>query len=119
MATAQRLAGRRRRGIHVLVPITVPWNSPIDAELHDLELRAQNVIEEAKVQGGRRVRGHWEKVRPGQSGRRIVDEARDMRARAIVMPLGHNGGGSLFDRAQETVLDERPCRVIIESLPGR
>ncbi len=26
-----RLAARRRRGIHVLVPITVPWNAPIAA----------------------------------------------------------------------------------------
>jgi basic amino acid/polyamine antiporter, APA family len=119
MATAGRLAARRRRGIHVLVPITVPWNSPIDAEIPDLELRAQSVIEEAKVQGGRRVSGHWEKVRPGQAGRRIVDEALDMRARAIVMPLERRtGGGGLFSKAQETVLDERPCRVIIESEPG-
>ena len=118
MATAQRLAARRRRGIHVLVPITVPWNSPIDAELAELELRAQNIIEEAKVQGGRRVTGHWEKVRPGQGGRRIVDEAKEMRARAIVMPLARrNGGGSLFSKNLETVLAERPCRVIIESLP--
>jgi APA family basic amino acid/polyamine antiporter len=118
MATAQRLAARRRRGIHVLVPITVPWNSPIDAELDELELRAQNIIEEAKVQGGRRVSGHWEKVRPGQGGRRIVDEAKEMRARAIVMPLARrNGGGSLFSKNLETVLHERPCRVIIESLP--
>src|SRR3954447_15470993 len=118
MATAQRLAARRRRGIHVLVPITVPWNSPIDAGLDDLELRAQNIIEEAKVQGGRRVSGHWEKVRPGQGGRRIVDEAKEMRARAIVMPLARrNGGGSLFSKNLETVLTERPCRVIIESLP--
>jgi APA family basic amino acid/polyamine antiporter len=118
MATAQRLAAHRRRGIHVLVPITVPWNSPIDAGLDELELRAQNIIEEAKVQGGRRVSGHWEKVRPGQGGRRIVDEAKEMRARAIVMPLARrNGGGSLFSKNLETVLTERPCRVIIESLP--
>src|SRR3954469_2070147 len=118
MATAQRLAAHRRRGIHVLVPITVPWNSPIDAGLDELELRAQNIIEEAKVQGGRRVSGHWEKVRPGQGGRRIVDEAKEMRARAIVMPLARrNGGGALFSKNLETVLTERPCRVIIESLP--
>ena len=31
VATAVRLAARRRRGIHVLVTITVPPNSPIDA----------------------------------------------------------------------------------------
>ena len=33
VATAVRLAARRRRGIHVLVTITVPTNSPIDAAL--------------------------------------------------------------------------------------
>ena len=31
--------------------------------------------------------GHWEKVRPGQAGRRVVEEAKEIRARAIVMPL--------------------------------
>ena len=33
VATAARLAARRRRGIHVLVTIPVPSNSPIDASL--------------------------------------------------------------------------------------
>jgi APA family basic amino acid/polyamine antiporter len=117
MATAERLAARRRRGIHVLVPITVPWNSPIGAHVPELELRAQSVIEEAKVQGGRRVTGHWDKVRPGQGGRRIIDEARAMRARAIVMPLPRRNGNVLFSKDLETVLSERPCRVIIESVP--
>ena len=31
-ATAVRLAARRRRGIHVVVTITVPPNAPIDAD---------------------------------------------------------------------------------------
>ena len=75
MATAARMAARRRRGIHVLVTIPVPSNSPIDAALPEQEAAAQSIIEEAKVQAGRRVSGHWEKVRPGQTGRRIVDEA--------------------------------------------
>ena len=82
------------------------------------ELRAQEVIEQAKVQGGRRVSGHWEKVRAGEVGRRIVDEAREMRAQAVVLPLPRRaGGGTLFGRTLETVLSERPCRVIIESEP--
>jgi len=113
MATAARLAARRRRGIHVLVTISVPASSPIDAALPELEAAAQSIIEEAKVQAGRRVTGHWEKVRAGQTGRRIVDEARSVRAEAIVMPMGRGG----FGRALETVLRERPCRVIIESEP--
>jgi APA family basic amino acid/polyamine antiporter len=118
VATAAKLAARRRRGIHVLVTITVPSASPIDATLPEQELRAQEVIEQAKVQGGRRVSGHWEKVRAGEVGRRIVDEAREMRAQALVLPLPRRaGGGTLFGRTLETVLSERPCRVIIESEP--
>jgi basic amino acid/polyamine antiporter, APA family len=115
MATAARLAARRRRGIHVMVTIMVPANSPISASLPEQEARAQSIIEEAKVQAGRRVSGHWEKVRAGQTGRRIVDEAKAMHAAAIVMPMAQDGGG--FGRTLATVLRERPCRVIVESMP--
>jgi basic amino acid/polyamine antiporter, APA family len=119
LATALKLAARRRRGIHVLVTITVPNSVPLDADLPELERSAQSLIEQAKLQCGRRVSGHWEKVRPGGAGRVIVDEARKMRARAIVMPLARDGsGGTLFGKSLETVLAERPCRVIIESTPS-
>jgi basic amino acid/polyamine antiporter, APA family len=119
VATAAKLAARRRRGIHVLVTITVPQTSPIDAQLPEQEGAAQAVIEQAKLEGGRRVSGHYEKVRAGAEGRLIVEEARAMRARAIVMPLRRRpgAGGGLFGRTLETVLSERPCRVIIESSP--
>ena len=41
-----------------------------------------------------------------------------MRAAAIVMPLPRRvDGASLFGKTLETVLTERPCRVIIESVP--
>jgi APA family basic amino acid/polyamine antiporter len=116
VSTAVRLAARRRRGIHVLVTITVPPNSPIDASMPEAEAKASSVIDSARVRGGRRVTGHWEKVRPGQAGRRVVEEAKDIRARAIVMPLPpKRTGTSLFGRTLETVLSERPARVIIDS----
>jgi basic amino acid/polyamine antiporter, APA family len=119
VATAVRLAARNRRGIHVVVTITVPSNSPIDAEMPTEEGRAASVIDSARVRGGRRVTGHWEKVRPGQAGRRIVEEAREIRARAVVMELPpRRAGSSLFGKTIETVLTERPCRVIIESTRG-
>ncbi|MGI8513528.1 MAG: amino acid permease [Solirubrobacteraceae bacterium] len=119
IATAVKLAARRRRGIHVLVTITVPNSVPIDAALPDEEIAAQAVIEQAKVLGGRRVSGHVEKVRANGTGRLIVSEAREMRARAIVMPLPRRSSGSaLFGKTLETVLSERPCRVIIESNPS-
>ena len=97
LATAQRMAARKRRGIHVLVTISVPSSVPIDARLPAQEDLAQSIIEEAKVQAGRRVSGHWVKVRAGQTGRQIVDEALAMRAEAIVMPMINDGSG--FGRA--------------------
>ncbi len=118
LATAIKLATRRRRGIHVLVTITVPSLSAIDAPLPEQELDAGAIIEQARLQaGGRRVSGHWEKVRAGQAGRLIVDEARQMRAAAIVMPLPTRRGSTVFGATVETVLAERPCRVIVESVP--
>jgi len=118
--TAVRLAARRRRGIHVLALITVPTSLPIDAPLPEQERLAQEMIDSARVVGGRRVTGHHEKVRLGQAGRRVVDEARAIEARAIVMPRPQRrAGSSLFGKTLETVLEERPCRVIIESEPMR
>jgi len=118
VATASKLAARRRRGIHVLSLVTVPNSLPIDADLPDAQAAAESVIEQAKVQAGTRVSGHVEKVRAGQAGRRIVEEAIDMRAAAIVMPLPRRiAGASLFGKTLETVLAERPCRVVIESTP--
>jgi APA family basic amino acid/polyamine antiporter len=117
ISTAVKLAARRRRGIHVLVTITVPASSPIDAAMPEAELAAQSIIEQAKLIGGRRVSGHVEKVRHGQAGRLIVEEAREMRAAAIVLPLPPRRGATLFGSTVETVLAERPCRVIVERPP--
>jgi APA family basic amino acid/polyamine antiporter len=117
--TAIKLAARKRRGIHVVSFVTVPHALPIDERLDEEESAAQSVIEQARVQGGRRVSGHVERIRPGQAGRRIVEEAIDMRAAAIVLPLPRRvDGASLFGKTLETVLAERPCRVVIESTPA-
>ncbi|CAB4342656.1 unannotated protein [freshwater metagenome] len=117
VATAIRLAARKRRGIHILVPIPVPSSAPINAEMPEQEERAQAMIEQARLQGGRLVTGRWIKVRAGQAGGMIVQEAIDLRARAVVLALPRRQGANIFDKAIETVLRERPCRVIIQSDP--
>jgi basic amino acid/polyamine antiporter, APA family len=118
LATAVKLAARKRRGIHVLVTITVPHAREIGSRMPEEEAAANSIIEQAKLQGGGRVSGHWEKVRAGQAGRRIIEEAQDMRAAAVVMTLPRRiAGASVFGKTIETVLAERPCRVIIESRP--
>jgi APA family basic amino acid/polyamine antiporter len=121
VATAVKLAARRRRGVHVVVVITVPNHLPIDASLPEQERAAEQTIEAARVLGGRRVTGHWEKVRPGQGGRRIVEEARAIKARALIMALPRRPRvtTSPFPRTIETVLADRPCRVIITAEPPK
>jgi APA family basic amino acid/polyamine antiporter len=115
VATAVKLAARRRRGVHVVVLVTVPNHLPITATLPDQERKAEQTIDAARVLGGRRVTGHIEKIRPGQGGRRIVEEAREIKARALIMalPTRPRAAGSAFGRTLETVLADRPCRVII------
>ena len=41
-----------------------------------------------------------------------------MGAKAIVMPLPARSGGTVFSKTVETVLAERPCRVIIQADPA-
>jgi basic amino acid/polyamine antiporter, APA family len=115
VATAVKLASKRRRGIHVHSMLTVPTHLPLDAELPDQEGEAQSKIEQAKLIGGQRVTGHVERVRPGQAGYEISDEAKLVNAAAVVVGLRYRGGRPLYDKTLQTVLGERPCRVIVVS----
>ena len=118
VATAARLAARRRRGIHVLAILTVPTHLPLDASIEDREEDAHSKIEQAKIIGGLRVTGHVLRVRPGQEARTIIEEAQDIKAAAIVMPLRYRNGKPLYGKTLQTVLAERPTRVIVAAQPG-
>ncbi len=118
VATAARLAARRRRGIHVLAIVNVPINLPLDAPLEEQESEAQSKIEQAKLIGGMRVTGSVQRVRPGQAGQAIVEEARAIKGAAIVMQLRYRNGTPLYGKTLQTVLAERPCRVIVAAQPG-
>jgi APA family basic amino acid/polyamine antiporter len=118
VATAARLAARRTRGIHVHAMVSVPTALPMDAPLEQQEQEAKSKIERAKLICGLRVTGHVERVRPGQAGQSIVDEAREIDAAAIVMSLHYRNGRPLYRKTLQTVLAKRPCRVIIAAQPG-
>jgi basic amino acid/polyamine antiporter, APA family len=115
VATAVKLASKRRRGIHVHSMMTVPTHLPLNADLSEQEAEAQSKIEQAKLIGGQRVTGHVERVRPGQAGYSISDEATLINAAAVVIGLRHRNGAPLYDKTLQTVLGERPCRVIVVS----
>jgi APA family basic amino acid/polyamine antiporter len=117
VATAIKLASKRRRGVHVHAMVTVPSNLPLDADLKRQESEAQSKIEQAKLIGGLRVTGHIDRVRPGQAGYSIAEEARMINAAAIIVGLRFRNGQPLYDETLQTVLAERPTRVIVVSDP--
>jgi APA family basic amino acid/polyamine antiporter len=119
IATAARLAARRRRGIHIIALVNVPTHLPLDAPLEADEAAAQSKIEQAKLVAGQRVTGHVERVRPGQGGTAIIQEADDINAAAIVMQLNYRNGTPLYGKTLQTVLRERPTRVIVVAQPAR
>ena len=117
VATAVKLASKRRRGIHVHSMMTVPTDLPLNADLPDAEREAQRRVEEAKLIGGARVTGHVARVRPGQAGYSVSEEAAEIQAAAIVVGLRYRNGVPQYDKTLQTVLGERPCRVIVVSEP--
>jgi len=118
VATAVKLASKRRRGIHIHSLLTVPTHLPLDAEMREAEAEAQSKIEQAKLIGGQRVTGHVERVRPGQAGYSIAGETKLIAAAAVVVWLHYRDGTPLYDKTLQTVLSERPCRVIVVSERG-
>jgi APA family basic amino acid/polyamine antiporter len=117
MATATKLAAKRRRAIHVIAVVTVPNHLPLDAPLGDSDEEAQSKIEQAKLIGGLRVSGHVHRVRPNQAGHSISEEASELKASALVMGLRYRNGEPLYGKTLQTVLAERPTRVILVGEP--
>ena len=115
VATAAKLASKRRRGIHIHSMLTVPTDLPLDAELPEQEAEAQSKVEQARLIGGQRVTGHVHRVRPGQAGYAIAEEAKLVKGAAVVVGLRYRNGAPLYDKTLQTVLGERPCRVIVVS----
>ncbi len=115
MATAARLTSDRRRGIHITALLTVPTHLPLESGMREEEKEAQSKIEQAKLLAGMRVTGRVERVRPGQDGYFLARQAKASKAEAIVVGLRSREGVPLYGKMLETVLRERPCRVIVVS----
>jgi APA family basic amino acid/polyamine antiporter len=122
MATALKLASHRRGDVKVLITLEVPNHLDLWADLGREEATSQAIVETARqwAQRGQRVQGAVARVRPGQAGHRIVEEAIETQANAIVMAMPHNRPpGRLLSRTLESVLGKRPCRVVIDSVSAR
>jgi APA family basic amino acid/polyamine antiporter len=115
MAAATRLTSEKRRAIHLVALLTVPRDRPLDSPMMEEEKAAQTKIERAKLMAGMRVTGAVERVRPGEEGYFLAEQAERSKAEALVMGMRRRGGKPFYSKALETVLRERPCRVIVVS----
>ena len=121
MATALKLSSHRKGNVRVMVTLEVPTHLDITASLDGAETRASQVIETGRqwARRSQHVQGMIVKVRPGEAGHRIVEEARAAGVDAIVLPMPrHRPSGKLLSKTLEVVLAKRPCRVIIDSVPA-
>jgi len=115
IAAAAKLTSDRWRGIHILALLTVPTHLPLGEAMKEEERRAQGMIERAKLIAGMRVSGRVERVRPGQEGYFIARRAKASKAEAVVIGLRSRDGVPQYGKTLETLLRERPCRVIVVS----
>jgi APA family basic amino acid/polyamine antiporter len=112
---ACRLAAERRAAIVAVRVIVVPLERPLGAALPEEELRADELLDQARAIGelyGVRVIARI--VRARQAGRAIVDEAARRHSEIIVLgaPRRRRTQG-IFGKTVDFVLRNAPCRVMV------
>jgi APA family basic amino acid/polyamine antiporter len=111
---AARLSAERGATIVALRVIVVPLDQPVDADLHEQELEADRLLDDARataeIYGVRRVDRI---VRHRNAGRAIVEEAERRQAEIIVLGAPRGSHRDIFGKTVDFVLKNAPCRVMI------
>jgi APA family basic amino acid/polyamine antiporter len=112
------LAAERRAQITGLYVVEVPLDLPLDADLRELEERANRELDEAQAIGdsyGVTVIGRL--VRARSAGEAIVEEAARRGSEIIVLGSPRRilaaGSRAVFGRTVDYVLKHAPCRVMV------
>jgi basic amino acid/polyamine antiporter, APA family len=118
MHIAARLAGERRATIVAMRVIVVPLDLPLDSELPDQEVLADELLDEAHDIGDLYgVRVVERLARSRNAGAAIVAEADRRNAEIVVMGAPrlphHTRTSALFGKTADYVLRHAPCRVMI------
>jgi APA family basic amino acid/polyamine antiporter len=111
---AARLAGERGATIVALRVIVIPLDQPLDADMHELELEADHLLDEARATAEMYgVRMVDRIVRARNAGRAIVEEAERRQAEIIVLGAPRGLHRDIFGKTVDYVLKNAPCRVMI------
>jgi APA family basic amino acid/polyamine antiporter len=111
---AARLAAERGATIVALRVIVVPLDQPIDADLHEQELEADRLLDEARATAETYGVHMVDRiVRHRHAGRAIVEEAERRQAEIIVLGAPRGRHRDIFGKTVDYVLKNAPCRVMV------
>jgi basic amino acid/polyamine antiporter, APA family len=111
---AARLAAERGATIVALRVIVVPLDQPVDADMHEQELAADHLLDDARATAELYgVRMIDRIVRARNAGRAIVEEADRRQAEIIVLGAPRGRHRDIFGKTVDYVLKHAPCRVMI------
>jgi APA family basic amino acid/polyamine antiporter len=118
LVAAARLATERRATIVILHVLEVPLDQPLDADLHEREEAAYQILDEAQalLEGYAGVRIVSRLVRARSAGPAIVDEAASRDAEVIILGAPRTKlrrGKPIFGRTVDYVLRNSPTRVLV------
>jgi len=119
LALACRIAADKRARILILAPLFVEAELPLDAHFHDEECELRKELGRARAlveSYGLVARGGIVRVREGQLGRAVADEADATRASLVVLgaeTASKRGFRRPFSRDVWSILHDSPCRVMV------
>ncbi len=116
---ACRLGEEQKAEIYLVNVIEVPRTLPLDAPLHEAEVKAEDVIkraEEIVILRGLPVKAEVKRGRV--AGEEIIRVARDLDADVIVMGIRSEirMAQEILGRTSDLVLRRAPCEVILDKL---
>jgi basic amino acid/polyamine antiporter, APA family len=117
LVAAARLAADRRATVAIVTVIEVPLELPLDGEMPDAELEANDLLDEARaLVESYGVRVVTRLLRARRAGPAIVEDAAGRDAELIVMGGKRGlarGRKPIFGRTIDHVLKNSPCRVLL------
>ena len=120
LRTAARLVGEGAL-VEAIFVLQVPNQLSLDAGLEEEEQVGLSVLESAKVAGRKAgVKVHTRLIRTRNPGQAIVEEAERSQAEIIYLGTAHAPSSErALGATASYLLAHRPCRVVIETPPGK